>query len=106
MWYVVIAARLRGGRGAITGISCNSIYSDVCVVPDYSLEEIDQCKDGYRISNNPKQFFVVGNQNSWLLSFKDIFKDVSLVRRDDLLSKGKTKYLNYIEKNSEKQSLS
>ena len=87
-------------------LSCNSIYSEVCVVPDYSIEEINPCRDEYRISSNPKQFFVIGNQSLWLSSFKEIFKEVSLVGRENILSKGKAKYLNYIEKDSENQSFS
>ena len=87
-------------------LSCNSIYSDVCVVPDYSLEERYLGENEYRISDTPKNFFVVGNQNSWLSSFKDLFKNESLLRRDNLLSKGKAKYQEYIEKDSEKESFS
>ena len=79
---------------------CYSIYSEICVVPNYKVTEIDQFKNGYHINSKMDQFFVVSNQSSWLMSFKEVFNKVLSIRREDLLSKGKEKYEQYVERRS------
>ena len=83
-------------------LHCNSIYSDVCVVPDFGIQDKDPPKDDYQINSNSKQFFVVGNQFSWLSSFKAVFKYVRTLRREDLLRSSKDHYLKYCR---EKESI-
>ena len=62
-------------------------------MPDYSTEEV--YRNTYRISETPKRFFVVGNQSNWLATFRQLFRYVTTVPRDELLSKGRREYELY-----------
>ena len=74
-------------------LPCNSIYSEVCVVPDYTANEVYQ--NMYQISESPRRFFVVGNQSHWLSYFKKIFNHVKSLSREKVLQKGRDEYYLY-----------
>ena len=78
-------------------LPCNSIYSEICVVPDYSTEEFDG--NMHQICETPNRFFVVGNQSQWLSSFRQVFHYVTTIPRHELLRKGKDDYYKKLREN-------